>query len=295
METAIQRLIVAVDGGGSTSRACVSDLSGKVIGRAVGKPANITTDYENSRQNILNTISQAYRAAGLLADRSSNDYAYLGLAGASIGDAAQRLEDSLVFRRVKVVTDRVTTIQGALGKGDGTVALFGTGSFFASRKHGVTRNVGGWGFQLGDDGGGAQLGLNLLRCTIQAHDGLIGHSPLTQKILDRHGRSASGLVRFAQTATPRDYGRFAPELIEAFQNGDSVAIGLIKGATNRLHQTLDALEARSCGPLYLLGGLGPFYQNQLKPDYLQLCNDPLGDGLAGGIYLAQEEFVGGSR
>ena len=163
--------IVAVDGGGSTCRACVADLGGRILGRAVGQSANITTEFKNSRKNILSTICQAYQAANLSADRSASDYAYLGLAGA-LGDAAQRLENSLDFHRVKVVADRVTTVQGALGGGDGTVALFGTGSFFTSRRHGATRNIGGWGFRLSDDGSGAWLGINLLRRTVQTYDGL---------------------------------------------------------------------------------------------------------------------------
>ncbi|NKW71496.1 N-acetylglucosamine kinase [Rhodobacteraceae bacterium R_SAG10] len=291
MGSEIIRYIVAVDGGGSTCRACVADLGGRILGRAVGQSANITTEFKNSRKNILSTICQAYRAANLSADRSASDYAYLGLAGA-IGDVAQRLEGSLDFHRVKVVTDRVTTVQGALGGGDGTVALFGTGSFFTSRRHGVTRNIGGWGFRLGDDGSGAWLGINLLRRTVQAHDGLLEHSPLTREILDRFGGTPSGLVSFVQSASPMEFGRFVPGLIEAFENDDAVARTLISAAVAALHKTLGSLDARASGALYMLGGLGPFYQKQLDPDFRNLCKKPAGDALAGGISLAQIKLVG---
>ncbi len=283
--------IIAVDGGGSTCRVCVADAMGNVLGRAVGQPANIATDFEKSRENILETIGQAYNEAGLKSDRSAGDVAYLGLAGAGIGDLASRLEQSLKFNRVKVVTDREPTVHGALGGEDGTVALFGTGSFYSCRRGGELRNVGGWGFRLCDDGGGAFLGINLLRRVVQAYDGLIAHSPLTRDILDRFGGTPHGIVTFAQTASPMEFGEFAPDFVAAFKNADPVVIDLVNGAVDRLHRTLEVLDARSSGALYLLGGLGPFYQSQLNAEYQKLCKTPVGDALAGCILLAQAELM----
>ena len=292
MNLATRRYIVAVDGGGSSCRACIADLCGKVLGRANGQAANINSAFAKSRENILAAVRRAYRAAHLPSDRSTSDYAYLGLAGASIGDAAQKLEDTLDFYRVKVATDRKTSVHGALGDADGTVALIGTGSFFTRRKQGEYRDIGGWGFRLGDDGSGAFLGHALLRRTIRAHDGLIEHSRLTRAILERFGGRAAGLVAFAQCASPKAFGKFAPELVAAFENDDPVAKSLIGGAVARLQNTLEVLDARSCGALYLLGGLGPFYQSQLDEDFRSLCKDPIGDALAGGVLLAQTELIG---
>ena len=289
------KLIVAVDGGGSTCRACIADLDGHVLGRAKGRPANITTDFAASRTNIIETIGQAYRDANLPAERSVGDYAYLGLAGASISNVARKLEDSLDFFRVKVTTDRDTTVQGALGNYDGTVALIGTGSFFVSRRNGVSRNIGGWGLRLGDDGSGAYLGIALLRQTVRAYDGLIEHSPLTKAILERFGGTPDRLVAFAQTASPVDFGGFAPELIDAFHSGDRIANSLIEMAVARFHDTLEVLEAGFGGALYLLGGLGPFYQTQLRPEFRSLCKSPTGDALAGAISLAQNHLVGAGK
>ena len=228
----------------STCRACVAELSGKILGCAVGGPANITTDFSSGRTNILKTIAQAYQNSNLSSDSAAKDYAFLGLAGASIDGGAERLERSLEFHRVKVASDRDTTVQGALGSGDGTVALLGTGSFFTTRKQGVDRNIGGWGFRLGDDGGGANLGANLLRLAIQAYDGLLEHSPLTREILDRFGGTPSGLVSFAMSASPMDFGRFVPGLIEAFENDDAVARTLISAAV----ATPSAYVWRSASP-----------------------------------------------
>ncbi|MGR3290452.1 MAG: BadF/BadG/BcrA/BcrD ATPase family protein [Paracoccaceae bacterium] len=281
------RYIVAVDGGGSTCRACVADLSGNIIGRALGRSANITTDFDSSRTNILETIAQAYQDANLSIDRAAKDYAYLGLAGASGSGVSEKLESSLDFHRVKVATDRDITVHGALGGGDGTVASLGTGSFFTTRIQGVDRNIGGHGLRLSDDGGGAYLGVNLLRLAIQAHDGLVEHSPLTHEILSQFGGTPSGMVSFAQSASPVDFGRLVPGLIEAFKNNDAVAKSLINAAVAGLHKTLGSLDARASGALYMVGGLGQFYQGLLDADFQKLCKNPMGDALAGGISLAQ--------
>lgn len=289
------RLIVAVDGGGSTCRACVSDLGGKVLGRATGSPANINTDIAGSRINILETIGRAYKDAELSIERSVHDYAILGLAGASISDSAANLQDSLNFFRTCVTTDKVTTVQGALGDKDGTVALLGTGSFFVARHAGVTRNIGGWGFRLGDDGAGANLGLALLRLTVKAYDGLIKHSPLTKSVLQEYGGTPNGMVRFAQMATPLEFGRLAPKLVDAFEGGDKNAEYLIDQAVVRLEMTLENLGALSNGALFLLGGLGPFYQSQLSPALREICQKPNGDALAGAISLAQAKLVGAAE
>jgi len=286
------RKIVAVDGGGSTCRACISDLDGTVLGRATGRAANVTTDFTGSRENILQTVALAYKDAGLSHDRLADDYAWLGLAGASIGDVAQRLQASLPFHRARVSTDRETTVQGAMGSGDGTVALLGTGSFFVARSRGVTRNVGGWGFQLCDDGGGAWLGLALLRHTVKAHDGLLDHSPLSRAILARHGGAIDRLVTFARAATPQEFAALAPELVLAFGAGDGIAKMVINQAIRRLQDTLENLGARQNGPLFLLGGLGAFYQDQLSAELRAICETAKGDALAGAIELAQTELVG---
>jgi glucosamine kinase len=285
-------LIVAVDGGGSTCRVSICEPSGDVIGTALGESANITTDFNIALSNIMDTIHRAYLAAGLRPTRMVNDFAYLGLAGANLAGMATRTENALNFRQVKVTSDREITVQGAMGGGDGTVAAIGTGSFFVSRQNEAITSIGGWGFQLGDDCGGAFLGRKLLRRTIHAYDGIVPHSPLTRKTLERFGGTPQGLVAFVQAASPMDYGGFAPGLIEAYYAGDVNAVGIVESATELLHQTLDVLNTKATGALYLLGGLGPVYEKLLRPEYQKLCVVPKGTASEGAFALALRLWAG---
>ena len=288
-------LIVAVDGGGSTCRASVCEVSGNVLGVARGGSANITTDFNSALENILDTVHRAYSAAGLEPTRMVRDFAYLGLAGANLEGMATRTENALSFSRVKVTSDREITVQGAMGGDDGTVAAIGTGSFFVSRHKNEVLSIGGWGFQLGDDGGGAFLGRKLLRRTIHAHDGIIEHSPLTRAILKRFGSTPQGLVAFVQAASPMDYGGFAPTLIEAYYEGDAVAVEIVDAAVSSLHHTLETLNAQAAGALYMLGGLGPVYSELLRPEYQALCASPKGTASDGALSLAQQLWSGDLR
>lgn len=287
-----KNLIVTVDGGGSTCRASICEVSGKTIGTARGGSANITTDFDSALTNILDTVGRAYDAAGLDSTRMVNDFAFLGLAGANLDGMAEKTENALGFNKVKVTSDREITVQGAMGSGNGTVAAIGTGSFFVSHYNNKVLSIGGWGLQLGDDGGGALLGQKLLRRTIHAHDGITPHSPLTRSVLKRFGGNPRGLVAFVQTATPMDYGSFAPELIEAYYEGDTVAVEVIDAAVSSLHHTLDVLNTKATGALYMLGGLGAVYTKLLHPEYRALCTPPKGNASDGAVALAQKLWAG---
>jgi len=287
-----KNLIVTVDGGGSTCRASICEVSGKTIGAALGGSANITTDFDSALTNILDTVGRAYDAAGLKSTRMVNDFAFLGLAGANLDGMAEKTENALGFSKVKVTSDREITVQGAMGGENGTVAAIGTGSFFVSHHDNEVLSIGGWGLQLGDDGGGAFLGQKLLRRTIQAYDGITAQSPLTHATLKRFGGTPRGLVAFVQTATPMDYGSFAPDLIAAYYERDSVAVEIVDAAVSSLHHTLDILNTKATGALYMLGGLGSVYTELLHPEYRVLCTPPKGNASDGAVTLAQQLWAG---
>ncbi|MGO7425934.1 LysR substrate-binding domain-containing protein, partial [Rhizobium ruizarguesonis] len=55
---------------------------------------------------------------------------------------------------VRVVTDALIALQGALGDADGIVGAFGTGSVYNARRDGRLNGIGGWGFVVGDQASG---------------------------------------------------------------------------------------------------------------------------------------------
>ncbi|HOZ35100.1 MAG TPA: BadF/BadG/BcrA/BcrD ATPase family protein, partial [Tabrizicola sp.] len=162
-------LFLGIDGGGTGCRAAVADASGRILGTGVAGPANLTSDPAGTRANIL-AATRAALAAAVGPDAGEAELtrlvAGLGLAGANTTGASL----DLPFAKLRLETDAVTAVKGALWGGDGIVAAIGTGSVFASQRNGVIRQVGGWGLVLGDEGSGAWLGRSLLARALRAVD-----------------------------------------------------------------------------------------------------------------------------
>ena len=273
------RYVIAVDGGGTGCRVRLTDARGCVLATSTGGPANAATDFDAARDNILAAIRAAYNAAGLDPQRRGRDVAWLGLAGAGFGDVAARMQAALGFARARVTGDCLTAAQGVLGKSDGAVALMGTGSFFLRRKGGIDRRIGGWGYQLGDEAGGAWLAREMLRRVLHAHDGLCAHSPLSRALLEEHGGDPAALVGFAQAARPGEIARLAPRIAQAAGQGDALAGEVMQAGVAAICRSLDALGVRADGaPLFLLGGLAGVYAPLLPPDFRALLRPPRGTG-----------------
>ncbi|TAG24906.1 MAG: ATPase, partial [Rhodobacterales bacterium] len=194
-------LYLGIDGGGTGCRAAVADASGRILGTGTAGPANVATDPAGTRENILRAARLALaEAVGPEAVEAELPklVAGLGLAGVN---TAGGLGLDLPFAQVRVETDAVTAVKGALRGGDGIVAALGTGSVFASQRGGVIRQVGGWGLVLGDEGSGAWLGRALLARALRAVDGFVPMTPLLAEVIAAQG-DPGGIVAFAKGALP---------------------------------------------------------------------------------------------
>lgn len=278
--------ILGVDGGGTGCRVALANGAGHVLARAEGGAANIATNLEKARANILSATLQAFDEAGIAQSEAANTTAVLGLAGANLGDFSQRLLASLPFAKAHILSDAETTLVGAIGDADGVIGAIGTGSVYGRRLSGVFTQLGGWGFLLGDDGSGARLGRDLLHLAILAHDGLTPHSPLTLEIIEDYQGSPRNLIEQAQAFTPRDFGQFAPRIVKAANAGDINAETIMAEHTEIVRKSLDAIGFDPAKPFCMLGGLGGVFLKRLPERYQKAAHLPLGKALDGALTLA---------
>ena len=275
-------LYLGIDGGGTGCRAAVADAAGRVLGLGQAGPANLTTDPDTTRQNILAAtraaLANAVGAAGVEA-ALPRLIAGLGLAGANTAGGATL---SLPFTRVRVESDAVTTVKGALQGSDGIVAAIGTGSVFASQRGGIVRQIGGWGLILGDEGSGAALGRALLARALRAVDGLVPMTPLLTTIIAEHG-SPAAIVGFARTARPADFAALAPRVLGT---DDPAADAVMEAATAEVASAIDHLQSGDALAVTFLGGLGPAYADRLTNRWP--VRAALGTALDGALILARE-------
>ncbi|MDZ4096933.1 MAG: BadF/BadG/BcrA/BcrD ATPase family protein [Paracoccaceae bacterium] len=275
-------LFLGIDGGGTGCRAAIADASGQVLGRGQAGPANIASDPDTALVNIL---AATHAALETLRADASQLHAVLGLAGANVPDCAARLAAALPFATVRVKSDALVAVAGALQAADGIVAALGTGSVFAVQRAGNVRQIGGWGFILGDEGSGAWLGRALLAAALRATDGFATITPLLRSVLDLHG-GAAGIVAFAQSARPADFATLAPQILAS---DDPAAEVLCARATRDIAAAIDLLQAGEALPVVFLGGLGADHAGRLQGRWP--VRAPLGTGLDGALWLARQEAI----
>jgi glucosamine kinase len=102
------------------------------------------------------------------------------------------------------------------------------------------------------------------------------------------GDDPHAIVRWTQTATPRDFGLFAPRVFDHAGRGDPVAGELTDLAAGHI----DALASRliiSAGAtqLALVGGCAPFLKPRLRALARSSLVEPAGDALQGAVCLAR--------
>ncbi|MCD2172356.1 N-acetylglucosamine kinase [Rhizobium sp. C4] len=285
---------IGIDGGGTSCRAAIADASGNILGRARGGAANILTNLDGALANITSTAGDAVRAAGLDLDLGEIP-AFLGLAGANVAEQVHELAARLPFKAAQIDTDGLIALQGAFGNDDGVVAILGTGSVYITRHSGKVSYTGGWGFMLGDLGGGARIGRALLQECLLVHDGVRRNSPLIEATMKSFDNEPIRLVTFAHEASPSDFGRFAPSIFEAAGQGDVAGMALVKGAVGAVDEALDAAARESHCGICLLGGLSALYPNWIAKRHQERLIEPQKDALGGAVSLAISSFSKGAQ
>ncbi|SBW16211.1 N-acetylglucosamine kinase [Brucella sp. 10RB9215] len=289
MTNAPMPYLIAVDGGGTGCRALLAKADGNVIGKAVGGPANIGADTAMAIANVMETVTRAVHDAGLHISRLNETGAVLGLAGANSIPDRLKLVAGLPFARVRIVSDTVTALQGALGDNDGAIVILGTGSAFVRQAQGTAESIGGRGFMLSDHAGGARLGRELLEETLLAFDGMAGRTELTEAVMVRFNDDLRQIISFSRKATAADYAIFAPLVFEYAAKGDPLGLSIAERACAYIKKGLDRLEVETLGRFSLTGGLASSYAALPFLPYPALYHPPRGDALEGALSLAMLE------
>lgn len=280
---ATARFFLGVDGGATRCRARLRDWTGRELGHSVGPASNIYVDFDAAMRVVRETINSAIAAGAARQDIAVG----LGLAGVSEEKEAARVAAALPgFARIVVVNDAVAACVGANGLGDGGLVIAGTGSAGIARVGATTTIIGGRGFQLGDDGSAARLGETALRATLRALDGLEPMSELARALGRHFGDDPLRMSRWAAEAKPRDYGAFAPQILELARSGDERARAIAGEAAEAIAALTNALNRLGAERIALVGGLGEPLRPYLSADVARRLVRPRRDAVDGAILLA---------
>ena len=214
--------------------------------------------------------------------------ACLALAGASEpGLLAAARQHPHPFHKAIITTDAHAACIGAHSERDGGIIIAGTGTVGWAFVRGKIYRVGGWGLPLSDEGSGAWLGSEALRRVLWAWDGRAPWTPLLRTLFANFGENPHAIVSWTATATPRDFGSFAPLIVDHAVKGDLAGIELMKFAAAHIDALAESFIAVGADRLALVGGLGQSLRRWLAKVTVSHLVEPDRDSLDGALNLAR--------
>jgi glucosamine kinase len=279
---------IGVDGGATSCRARIRDMDGSLLGEGESGPANIHSNFRLAMESIRLACEAALRSAGLDEQSLQHSHAGLGLAGAGIKNACDRLLlEKLPFASMVLETDAYVAWLGAHQGGDGAIVILGTGSCGLALINGRRIGVAGWGSEVSDEAGGQRMGREALRRALWAFDGRAEKTALSTAILDRFGWDPAKIVRFASRATPALYAELAPLVLQYASAQDPLAVTLVQETAEAAVTMINRLVDVGSPAISLVGGLAEPLMPWLPPRIRNLITEPQSDPLDGGILMAR--------
>lgn len=305
-------MFLAIDAGGTSTRAVALDVSGRSFGYGRAGSGNPTAV----------GISSAVSALGLAAERAlAGDASVLGgpsvavvaMAGQQTGPFVDELTVRLAglrIGRVSLQPDLLGIFHSGTHELDGYALISGTGSVAARVRDGrLDRVVGGKGWLLGDGGSGFWIGHHIVRAVMAALDGQGPPTALTPALvaaleIEADPDSAAGrLVAMSQLVTIL-YGRPPVQLAElaplAFAvHEDPVARDLLVTASAALANLVSVVRVPELAGPVIGGGSVLVHGMLAAPPELQRALElpagqaqviPVPDGVVGAAVLGLREL-----
>ena len=299
-------MFLAVDAGGTSTRAVVLDASGRAYGYGRTSGGNPTAA----------GISPAVNAIGLAAEQALASSTGSGRPAAALiamaGEKTPAFKEQVLGRLAALGLEQVLLDHDLLGifhsgtaARDGYALIAGTGTVAARiRGDRLERVVGGRGWLLGDVGGGFWIGHAVARAVVVALDGQGPETALTRLVLEAlgievqtgtiAGRSEAlrQLVSAVYARPPISLAELAPLAFEAHE--DRVARQILVGASSALADLLSAVRAPDlAGPVVVGGSVivrgmltaPPGLRSELIPPAGGDPVVPVSDGLVGAAVL----------
>ncbi|MFO7697796.1 MAG: BadF/BadG/BcrA/BcrD ATPase family protein [Anaerolineae bacterium] len=257
-------LYLGIDGGGSGLRLVLADADLSIYGRAEGPGANpslvgrprATAILQDAMRSALGDVPQgAVAAVGI------------GVAGAAASHSRAWLLEVvhavLPDARVVPSADYEIALVGVHGRRLGVIVLAGTGALaYGVNAAGETALAGGWGYLLGDEGGGYWMGREGLQAVLRADDTRGPKTSLSATLLPALGlpTARDTIPWLYHVGTPRtaEIAALAPLVLEAAAGGDECALDIVARGAQELALAAGAVKGRLGyidAPIAFAGGL----------------------------------------
>lgn len=278
---------VGIDGGGTSCRARIRDTDGQFIGEAKSGSANILLGTDIAMASIVAAIRDAALQGGLTESDFPKMHVGLALAGAEQKSAwLNFMTIDHPFASITLNTDAYGACIGAHNGQDGAIMIGGTGSCGILLKDGEQHVVGGREFPISDQGGGAVMGLRLIQQVLLAEDGIRPKTSLCQHVMNHFDNDVDNIVEWSKIAIPKDYGQFSPVIFQLANEGDELAIEMLKQTAADIEMFINALHRKGANQVCLMGSIAERILPWLSPVVQQWVVQPQFDAIEGALMFA---------
>jgi N-acetylglucosamine kinase-like BadF-type ATPase len=264
----VDRVLLAIDGGQTATKALIARADGTVLGGGLGGPSDhfhIEGGVEKNRRAIVGAIDAALATTGCPPEQIVA--AGLGLTGAS--SRAPEMVEEMVRERISpraitVVADYVTNLAGASGGKPGVVLIAGGGAIgYGVTAEGDEAIAGGYGFLLGDEGSAFKIGLRAIAAACRGADFRDQPTVLTDVVVEYFEvdrvRELPRIIYAAGFSRER-ISLLAPRVVQAADAGDAAAIEIMQDAGEELARTALGVMRQLFVPgtevaVYMTGGV----------------------------------------
>lgn len=238
-------LILAIDGGQSSTACLLGRSDGTLLSCGIGGPSAVPSGEASDALMQAALTTSVNQALGAVSPRPGGvAAAYLGLTG-GMDSALRFLPELIQADRTLAESDAVAALASGMFGGPGAAVIAGTGCVaFAQNGRGERFIRGGWGYLLGDEGSGFWIGLEAIRIAIRSQDGYRPRAPLVDQVMKElqvdDMRAVQVRIYNDELSRP-EIARLAPLIMRAAEAGDELAGMIIDEAAFELFSLAKAI------------------------------------------------------
>lgn len=179
-------ILLAIDGGGTKTEVVAFRHDGTVLAHLLLARSLNPNGAESTMAEVFDAVFERLDARIAMSAVSA---LVVSLAGGEHAHVRAQVQELLRVHfsdavRVHVMHDALAALWSGLAQVPGLVLIAGTGSVaYGLDAQGQSFRVGGWGYLIGDEGGGYDLGQRALRAVTAQYDGVGPSTVLTEQIL----------------------------------------------------------------------------------------------------------------
>ncbi|NLA76689.1 MAG: hypothetical protein GX851_02465 [Clostridiales bacterium] len=181
-----EKFFLGVDGGGTNTKAVVSDENGFVRACENGDSINFySMGYEKAQRNMTDILDRLKSKLGI----DTFESAAIGVSAlfgrADEYDIKRFFNGTLRSAHIIMDSDLFIALEAMDIPGACAVTISGTGSMVIARdEYGKISTKGGWGYILGDEGSGYSIALHGIKSAIRGFEGAGSPTVLSDLLLD---------------------------------------------------------------------------------------------------------------